>query len=62
MLVTILQQLYKKFLKKCISNIDKEMAKSSIINADKVEQLRVERYRLKKALVNVHLEVRWNEQ
>ncbi|MDR1254407.1 MAG: DNA primase, partial [Puniceicoccales bacterium] len=30
MLVTILQQLYKKFLKKCISNIDKEMAKSSI--------------------------------
>ncbi|MDR0392739.1 MAG: DNA primase [Puniceicoccales bacterium] len=62
MLVTILQQLYKKFLKKCISNIDKEMTKSSIINADKVEQLRVERYRLKKALVNVHLEVRWSEQ
>ncbi|MDR0647553.1 MAG: DNA primase [Puniceicoccales bacterium] len=61
-LVTILQQLYKKFLKKCISNIDKEMAKSSNINADKVEQLRVERYRLKKALVNVHLEVRRNEQ
>jgi DNA primase len=61
MLVTILKQLYKKFLKKCISNIDKEMAKSSIINADKVEQLRVERYRLKKALVNVHLEVRWSE-
>ncbi|MDR2769245.1 MAG: DNA primase [Puniceicoccales bacterium] len=62
MLVTILQQLYKKFLKKCISAIDKEMAKSSIINASKMEQLRTERYQLKKALVNVHLEVRWNEQ
>ncbi|MDR2396410.1 MAG: DNA primase [Puniceicoccales bacterium] len=61
-LVTILQQLYKKFLKKCISAIDKEMAKSSIINASKVEQLRTERYQLKKALVNVHLAVRWNKQ
>lgn len=61
-LVTILQQLYKKFLKKCISSVDKEMAKSSNINSSELSKLHLKRYQLKQALANVHLTITCDEQ
>lgn len=56
-----LQQMYKKFLKNCISTIDKQMAKRSNISLDKIKQLQMRRHQLKKALATSN-PIRLNEQ
>lgn len=50
---TILQQFYRRFLKKMISVIDKELIKSSNINTELLKKLQMDRFSYKKALANV---------
>lgn len=52
-LTLILQQLYRRFLKKMISDIDKELIKSSNINTELLKKLQMDRFSYKKALANV---------
>ena len=49
----ILQQMHRRFLKNLISAIDKEMIKSSNINAELFKKLQMDRFLYKKALANV---------
>lgn len=49
----ILQQIYRRFLKKMISDIDKELIKSSNINTELLKKLQMDRFSYKKALANV---------
>jgi len=52
-LTLILQQFYRRFLKKMISGIDKELIKSSNINTELLKKLQMDRFSYKKALANV---------
>lgn len=52
-LTLILQQFYRRFLKKMISVIDKELIKSSNINTELLKKLQMDRFSYKKALANV---------
>jgi hypothetical protein len=61
MLLANLQQLYRKFLKKCISEVDREMAKSSMMNGEVIGGLHKKRCQLKKALASVHSTICWNK-
>lgn len=52
-LSTILQQFYRRFLKKMISDIDKELIKSSNISTELLKKLQMDRFSYKKALASV---------
>ena len=52
-LTLILQQFYRRFLKKMISVIDKELIKSSNINTELLKKLQMDRFSYKKALANI---------
>ncbi len=52
-LTLILQQFYRRFLKKMISDIDKELIKSSNINTELLKKLQMDRFSYKKALANI---------
>lgn len=49
----ILQQMYRRYLKNLISAIDKELIKSSNINAELFKKLQMDRFLYKKALADV---------
>ena len=58
----LLQLFYRRFLKKIISNIDKEIIKSSNINAELVKKYQMERIKYKKELATVSTSICLNEQ
>ncbi len=61
-LTLLLQLFYRRFLKKIISNIDKEIIKSSNINAELVKKYQMERIKYKKELATVSTSICLNEQ
>lgn len=61
-LTLLLQLFYRRFLKKIISNIDKEIIKSSNINAELVKKYQMERIKYKKELATVSTSIYLNEQ
>ena len=61
-LTLLLQLFYRRFLKKIISNIDKEIIKSSNINAELVKKYQMERIKYKQELANVSTSICLNEQ
>lgn len=52
-LTVLLQCFYRRFLKKVISDIDKEIIKSSNINAELVKKYQMERFKYKKELADI---------
>lgn len=58
----ILQQIYRRHLKKMISDIDKELIKASNMNAGLLEKLQMDRFFYKKALANVSSAICLTEQ
>lgn len=56
-LETILEQMYKRYLKKCISEIDNKMLKSSNINAEQMKSFHSQRYQLRNALAVAHTSI-----
>lgn len=61
-LTLLLQLFYRRFLKKIISDIDKEIIKSSNINAELVKNYQMERIKYKKELANVSTLICLHEQ
>ena len=61
-LTLLLQLFYRRFLKKIISNIDKEIIKSSNINAELVKKYQMERIKYKKELATISTSICLNEQ
>ena len=49
----VLQQMYRRYLKKMISGIDKELIKESNLNTELLQKLQMDRFSYKKALSNV---------
>ena len=58
----ILQQIYRRHLKKMISDIDKELIKASNMNAGLLEKLQMDRFFYKRALANVSSAICLTEQ
>ena len=58
----ILQQIYRRYLKKMISDIDKELIKAFNTNAGLLEKLQMDRFFYKKALANVSSAICVTEQ
>ena len=61
-LTFVLQQMNRRYLKKLISCIDKELIKSSNINGEIVKKLQMDRFLYKKALASVADSVCLEEQ
>lgn len=58
----ILQQMYRRYLKKMISGIDKELIKESNLNTELLQKLQMDRFSYKKALSNVSSTICLTEQ
>lgn len=58
----ILQQMYRRYLKKMISDIDKKLIKESNLNTELLKKLQMDRFSYKKALANVSSTIRLTEQ
>ena len=58
----ILQQMYRKYLKKLISAIDKKLIKGSNISTELLQKLQMDRFLYKKALANVASSICLTEQ
>ena len=58
----ILQQMYRRYLKKMISDIDKKLIKESNLNTELLKKLQMDRFSYKKALASVSSTIRLTEQ
>ncbi|MGX8716756.1 MAG: hypothetical protein ACSW8C_02060, partial [bacterium] len=58
----VLQQMYRRYLKKMISGIDKELIKESNLNTELLQKLQMDRFSYKKALSNVSSTICLTEQ
>ena len=58
----VLQQMYRRYLKKMISDIDKKLIKESNLNTELLKKLQMDRFSYKKALANVSSTIRLTEQ
>lgn len=58
----VLQQIYRRYLKKMISGIDKKLLKESNMNTELLEKLQMDRFSYKKALADVSSAICLTEQ
>ena len=58
----VLQQMYRRYLKKMISDIDKELIKESNLSTELLKKLQMDRFSYKKALAGVSSAICLTEQ